>query len=57
MNTKKLRLHISPRGWAAAWFPGEEMDGKLFHGDDAAAVVEFMYRRRLHKQLMRMGPR
>lgn len=51
MQTVKLRLTVNPRGWIAAWFPGQELDGKLFWGTAPSDVIEFMYRRRLRKQI------
>jgi hypothetical protein len=50
MQTVKLRLNVNPRGWIAAWFPGQECDGKLFWGVTPSYVIEIMYRRRLRKQ-------
>lgn len=54
MQTKKLRIVVNPRGWIVAWFPGEELDGKLFHGMEAWPIIEFMYRRWLRKQLFKL---
>jgi hypothetical protein len=46
---------VNDKGWVAAWFPGEETDGKLFtfdgHPDSVRYVTSFMYARRLLKQV------
>ena len=56
MQTFKLRMAMSvANGWIAAWFPGEEMDGKLFRSSDfseaATTIPRYMYMRRLRKQV------
>lgn len=50
-QTTKLRVSVMPhRDRIAAWFPDDELDGKLFQGTDVPEITRYMYERRLRKQ-------